>query len=73
LPRRQVIATTCSWVYRSAECGYAGPPVETIGGQPTTDSNLDRCRKTLSACKARFGAQGTLNTSAFPASLLVQS
>jgi lambda family phage minor tail protein L len=72
LPRRQVLATTCEWVYRSAECGYAGAPVQTIEGLPTTDPNLDRCRKTLDACRARFGSN-PLNTSAFPASLMVQS
>jgi lambda family phage minor tail protein L len=71
LPRRQVIATTCEWVYRSAECGYAGPPVQDINGNPTSNPALDRCRKTLDACKARFGSN-PLNTSAFPGSLLVQ-
>jgi len=72
IPRRQVIASTCEWVYRSAECGYAGPPVQTIDGLPTTNPALDKCRKTLDACKARFGQHGVLNSSAFPASLLVQ-
>lgn len=70
LPRRQVIAGTCQWVYRGAECGYAGGPVQDIYGNPTSDPNLDQCRKTLSACKARFGQYGILPTSAFPASLL---
>jgi len=27
LPRRQIIANVCQWRYRSAECGYTGPPV----------------------------------------------
>ena len=70
LPRRQVIAGTCQWIYRSPECSYAGPPVEDIEGNPTTDPARDACRKTLQACKARFGANGVLRTSAFPASLL---
>lgn len=70
LPRRQVIASTCSWIYRGPECGYAGPPVQDINGNPTADPALDRCRKTLTACRARFAA-GALPTSAFPASLLV--
>jgi lambda family phage minor tail protein L len=71
LPRRQVIASTCTWVYRSAECGYAGPPVQDILGNPTSNANLDKCRKTLAACRARFGQNGILNTAAFPASQLV--
>jgi lambda family phage minor tail protein L len=70
LPRRQVIAGTCQWVYRSAECSYAGPPVQDIYGNPTSDPNKDQCRKTLDACKARFGANGVLRTSAFPSSML---
>jgi lambda family phage minor tail protein L len=72
LPRRQVIAGTCQWVYRGAECGYTGPPVQDINGNPTASLANDRCRKTLDACKARFGTNGILRTSAFPASLLVR-
>jgi lambda family phage minor tail protein L len=68
LPRRQVIAGTCQWVYRSAECSYAGPPVYSDPIYP----GQDVCSKTLAACKARFGQYGVLRTSAFPASLLVQ-
>ena len=71
LPRRQVIAGTCQWVYRSAGCSYAGPPVQDIDGNPTTDPDKDQCRKTLTACRARFGT-GVLRTSAFPASLLAR-
>lgn len=72
LPRRQVIASTCSWKYRGVDCGYTGPPVQDIAGNPTSDPTKDRCRKTLSACRARFPSPLTLPTSAFPASLLLQ-
>lgn len=71
LPRQQVIAGTCQWRYRSAECSYTGPPVQDIYGLPTTNPAQDQCRKTLAACKARFG-NGILKTSTFPASLLSQ-
>lgn len=27
IPRRQIIANVCQWVYRGGECGYTGPPV----------------------------------------------
>ncbi len=27
LPRRQIIANFCQWLYRGADCTYAGPPV----------------------------------------------
>lgn len=73
LPRRQVLAGICQWRYRSAECSYAGPPVQDVNGNPTTDPAKDECRKTLDACKARFGQYGELRTSAFPASLLVRN
>jgi lambda family phage minor tail protein L len=69
LPWRQVIAGTCQWLYRGPDCGYAGPPVQDVNGNPTSDPALDMCRKTLTACKARFGEMGVLPTSAFPASL----
>jgi lambda family phage minor tail protein L len=32
-PKRQCIANICQWVYRSAECGYGGPPVATKNGE----------------------------------------
>lgn len=73
LPRRQVIAGTCQWAYRSAECSYAGPPVQDIYGNPIPPSTQpDACNKTLDACKARFGQNGVLRTSAFPSSLLIR-
>lgn len=68
LPRRQVMAGTCQWVYRSAYCSYAGPPVLNDPLFP----GLDRCSKTLTACKLRFGQNGVLRTSAFPSSLLAR-
>ena len=72
LPRRQVIAGTCQWVYRDRlTCSYNGPPVQDIDGDPTSDPAKDQCRKTLTACRARFGTTA-LRTSAFPASLLAR-
>jgi lambda family phage minor tail protein L len=68
LPRRQVIASTCMWVYRSAECSYAGGAILNDPVYP----GVDQCGKTLTACKLRFGANGVLPTSAFPASLLAR-
>lgn len=65
LPRRQVIAGVCQWVYRSAECSYTGANVP-YGGAP------DGCGKTLDDCKKHFGKFGVLRTSAFPSSLLVR-
>ena len=39
IPRRQVIANVCQWQYRGAECGYTGPPVADVIGQPVTPSS----------------------------------
>jgi len=65
LPRRQVIAGTCQWVYRDpTTCGYTGPAVLNDPVFP----GQDKCGKTLTSCKLRFGANGMLRTSAFPAS-----
>jgi lambda family phage minor tail protein L len=66
LPRRQVIAGMCLWVYRSAECGYAGGPVATINDAATSDPAQDRCGKRLASCKFRFGAYGPLPFGGFP-------
>lgn len=34
LPRRQIIANACQWIYRGPECGYTGPPVADQYGNP---------------------------------------
>ena len=44
-------------------CRAAGPGHQR---NPTSDPAQDACRKTLTACKARFGECGVLRTSAFP-------
>lgn len=72
LPRRQVLAGICPWIYRSPECTYAGPPVQDEDGDPTSDPTKDVCRKTLDACRARFGATGILRFGGFPSSMLGQ-
>jgi lambda family phage minor tail protein L len=51
-PKRQCIANICQWVYKSTECGYSG-------GLPT-------CLKTLTDCKAHFGATAELPFGSYP-------
>jgi lambda family phage minor tail protein L len=70
LPRRQVMATICPWIYRGPDCTYAGPPVQDIDGVATTDKTRDMCNKGLAACRARFGEKGVLKFGGFPGSLL---
>lgn len=73
LPRRQIIQNSCSWRYRSGECGYAGPPVADNFDVATTDSQLDSCGKRLASCKLRFGATAVLPYGGFPAAGLVRT
>jgi lambda family phage minor tail protein L len=39
LPRRQIVQNVCPWVYRSAECSYAGPPVVDINDEAITSAS----------------------------------
>lgn len=66
LPRRQCIQNTCTWIYRSPECGYAGGPVADKHDVPTADAAKDSCGKRLVSCKARFGAYAELPFGAMP-------
>lgn len=51
-PKRQCIANICQWVYKSTECGYSGA--------------LPTCVKTLTDCKAHFGANAELPFGSYP-------
>lgn len=66
LPRRQFVQNVCTWLYRSAECGYTGGPVADINDQPTTDPARDQCGKRLASCKLRFGQYAELPFGGFP-------
>lgn len=68
LPRRQIVANSCLWKYRSAECGYTGPPVATNMDIITTDARRDDCSLRVSGCKLRWGANNPLPYGGFPAS-----
>jgi lambda family phage minor tail protein L len=71
IPRRQMIQNCCSWVYRSANCTYAGGPVAMDNGEATGNPALDKCGKRLSDCKLRFGS-GILPYGGFPGCGLVR-
>lgn len=58
LPARPLLRS-CSWRYRSAECGWMGGRF-TLNNQPTSDPALDQCSKVLSACQCRFGQYAVL-------------
>lgn len=65
LPNRRCIIK-CPWIYRSPQCGYTGTAMFTIANQPTSDEDEDRCAKTLTACRKRFGNKATLPYGGFP-------
>ncbi|PHI29683.1 phage minor tail protein L [Budvicia aquatica] len=66
LPARTIIADTCSWLYRSAECGYTGPAVADEFDNPTKESDCDKCGRRLVSCKLRFGRSNPLPFGGFP-------
>lgn len=68
VPRRQIIANLCSWIYRGGECGYADTRYFTAADAQTTDVALDKCGKRLSSCKVRFGSGTDLPFGGFPGS-----
>lgn len=72
LPRRQIIANSCPWRYRSAECGYTGGPVANERDIIVTDAQSDQCGKRLQSCKLRFGATAPLPFGGFAAAGLVR-
>lgn len=63
LPSRQVIQNSCSWKYRSAECGYMGGYMDVNDAASSQVS--DQCSKRLTSCQARFGV-GILPFGGFP-------
>lgn len=71
LPRRQVMANSCPFLYRGAECNYTGAPFPVPGninvdGTPVADG----CDKGLSSpagCKAHWGTMVALPFGGFPA------
>lgn len=73
LPGRIIVANQCWWRYRSAECGYAGPPVAKYDDTPTDNIHEDNCSRRESGCKLRFGADEPLPYGSFPAAGLIRT
>jgi len=66
IPARTIQANMCSWIYRSADCGYSGPAVADEKDQPTNDLSCDRCSKKLSGCQLRHLYPQPLPFGGFP-------
>ncbi|QIQ21024.1 phage minor tail protein L [Zophobihabitans entericus] len=68
IPARVIIAHTCCWRYRSSECGYTGQAVADEYDNPTSDYLKDKCSRSLTGCKCRFGEHNPLPFGGFPSS-----
>lgn len=66
LPRRQVLAGTCTFEYRGPECGYTGPAVARADDTPTTSMADDDCGHCLRSCRLRQWPGGQLGFGGFP-------
>ena len=72
LPKRQIVANTCQWVYRSSECSYTGSNFFDVNGNSVSALAQDVCGKRLASCKLRFGENGVLPFGSFPGAGLTQ-
>ncbi len=66
LPKRQIVANTCQWIYRSSECSYTGSNFFDVNGNSVSALAQDVCGKRLASCKLRFGENGVLPFGSFP-------
>ena len=72
IPKRQIVANTCQWIYRSAECGYSGSNYFDVNGNSVPSLSQDVCGKRIASCKLRFGQNGELPFGSFPGAGLIQ-
>lgn len=72
LPRRQIMANSCSWRYRGADCGYTGGAVAKADDTPTSDMAQDKCSHLLSGCRLRTWPDGELPFGGFPGAGVVR-
>jgi len=72
IPKRQIVANTCQWIYRSAECGYSGSNYFDVNGNSVSALADDVCGKRIASCKLRFGQNGELPFGSFPGAGLIR-
>lgn len=72
LPKRQVVANVCQWVYRSSECSYTGSNYFDVNGNTVSTLAADVCGKRVASCKLRFGSTAELPFGSFPGAGLTQ-
>ena len=72
LPRRPIVNNVCTWVYRSAECGYTGTAYFDVNDNGVSTLASDLCGKRLSSCQIRFGG-AALPYGGFPGAGLLRT
>ena len=72
LPKRQIVANVCQWVYRSSECSYTGTDYYDVNGNEVDTEAEDVCGKRVASCKLRFGNTAELPFGSFPGAGLVK-
>ena len=72
LPKRQIVANVCQWVYRSSECSYTGTDYYDVNGNEVDTEAEDVCGKRVASCKLRFGNTAQLPFGSFPGAGLTQ-
>jgi lambda family phage minor tail protein L len=53
-PKRQCVSNVCQWIYRGAECGYAGNAYFNFNDDIVGSISQDVCGKRLRSCEYRF-------------------
>jgi lambda family phage minor tail protein L len=66
LPKRQIVANVCQWIYRSSECSYTGTDYYDVNGNEVDTEAEDVCGKRVGSCKLRFGNTAELPFGSFP-------
>ena len=66
LPKRQIVANVCQWVYRSSECTYTGTDYYDVNNNEVSTAAADVCGKRIESCKRRFGDSAQLPFGSFP-------
>jgi lambda family phage minor tail protein L len=80
LPARQILRDACPFSYRrwsttlnafvydtsANACPYSGGGMYNLNNDPTTDPRLDKCSKSLTGCRQRFGWNAELPFGGFP-------
>ena len=72
LPKRQIVANVCQWVYSSTECSYTGTDYYDVNGNEVDTEAEDVCGKRVASCKLRFGNTAELPFGSFPGAGLTQ-